>query len=121
MKKKRFNIASFPIAVLPRYVSRLAGFSPYHGRMFFRGSASDNGGLGDAIFSSRDGVRLELTEALPTDFRLPQVVSGVSRTEVGDVLWNGMLPYKGELLILHTQSALARDILNNHAAHSLFS
>ena len=70
--------------------------------MYFRGSGSDGNGLGDAVFSTRDGVNIELTDTVPTDdtdFKEAKVVPGVATQDMGNgdgVLWTGVLDYKGE-------------------------
>ena len=66
------------------------GFSPSRGRVYLRD------GMGRGLFSSFDGVKLELTSLPPTDLRPAVVVPGDTVEEIGDAEWVGNLTdFKG--------------------------
>ena len=64
------RIKNFVFLELPRYISYIVGYSQESGRMYFRDES------GDALFSSKDGIRFEITEE--TEFPSATIIQAVS-------------------------------------------
>ena len=76
---------------LPRYIGYIEGYSADFGRVYFRDPS------GTSLFSSRDGINIELeppSAGLPTDIRASQLVHGLAKSDPL-VPWIGDMEVEG--------------------------